>query len=152
MHKLTLIIKTYRFNLWFEAVFVQIEVLYRPQNEAVSLIYSLIELPNLSKVQKILKRDNRFKEFAKKCIQDMVKDEISTIVNNPKLSISSSKISLDAMEGLSMSTINNKYTKNMPILQFILRTSPSSIGIPSHFSCWKVENLDANNESNENEA
>ena len=46
----------------------------------------------------------------------MVKNEMSAIISNPKLSMSSSKISLDAMEGFSMSTIDNKYTRSVPIL------------------------------------
>ena len=44
------IVKTYGFNSLSEAVFIRIEELHRPQKEAVSLVYSLIESPNLSKV------------------------------------------------------------------------------------------------------
>ena len=78
----------------------------------------------------------------------MVKDEMSAVIINLKLSMSSSKISLDAMEGFSMLTINNKYTRSAPILQFIFKTSANSIGILSHSSCWGIENPNANNESN----
>lgn len=46
----------------------------------------------------------------------MVKDKMSIVVSNPKLSISSSKISLDAIKRFSMSTINNKQARNTPIL------------------------------------
>ena len=62
----------------------------------------------------------------------MVKDEISTVISNPKLSMSSSKISLDAMEEFSMSTIDNKYAKSIPILWFILRALAGSLDVPSH--------------------
>ena len=44
------------------------KALYRPQKKAISLICSLIESPNLSKVQKVLKKDSRFKAFTVKCI------------------------------------------------------------------------------------
>lgn len=46
----------------------------------------------------------------------MVKDEMSTIVNNPKLSMTSFKITLDVIERFSILTINNKYVKNVTIL------------------------------------
>lgn len=46
----------------------------------------------------------------------MVKDEMSAIISNPKLSIFSSKISPDIIERFSMLTIDNKYAKNAPIL------------------------------------
>ncbi len=81
----------------------------------------------------------------------MVKDEMSAVVSNPKLSIFSSKISLDIMEGFFISTIDNKYIKSALILQSILRASADSIDIPSHSCCWGVENPDANNKSNESE-
>ena len=90
--------------------------LHRPQKEAIGLVCSLIELPNLSKVQKALKRDSRFKVFIVKCFQDMVKDEISAVISNPKLSMPSSKISPDAIEEFSMSTIDNKHARIAPIL------------------------------------
>ena len=63
------------------------EALYRPQKEAVGLVCSLIKSPNLSKVQKALRRDSRFKAFTVECVQDIVKYEMSAIVSNPKLSI-----------------------------------------------------------------
>ena len=63
------------------------EALHRSQKEAVGLVCSLIESSNLSEVQKALKRDNRFKAFAIKCVQNMVKYEMSAIVSNPKLSM-----------------------------------------------------------------
>ena len=85
--KLMSITKTYRFNSLSEVGFVRMEVLHKPQKEAVGLFCSLIESPNLSEVQKALKRDSRFKAFAVEFIQDIVKDEMSAIVSNPKLSI-----------------------------------------------------------------
>lgn len=48
----------------------------------------------------------------------MIKDKIDTIVSNPKLSMSSSKISLDVMKEFSILTIDNIYAKNIPILHF----------------------------------
>ena len=146
VRKLTSIAKTYGFNSLSEAVFVRMEALHRPQKEAVGLVCSLIESPNLSEVQKALKRDSRFKAFAVECVQDMVKDEMSAVISNPKLSMSSSKISPDAMEGFSMSTIDNKHARSAPILRSILRASAGSIGVPSHSSRWGVENPDANND------
>ena len=86
-HKLILITKTHGFNSLSEAVFIHMKALHRPQKEAVGLFYFLIESSNLSEVQKEFKKDSKFKEFAIKCIQDMVKDEMSTIVSNPKLSM-----------------------------------------------------------------
>lgn len=41
----------------------------------------------------------------------MVKNGISAVVSNPKLSMASSKISPDAIEGFSMLTINNDMLK-----------------------------------------
>lgn len=108
--------KIYGFNSLSEAVFVRMEALCRPQKEAVGFVNSLIESPNLSEVQKVLKRDSRFKAFAIECVQDIVKDEMSVVVSNPKLSMSRSKISLDAMKGFSMSTIDNKHAKSASIL------------------------------------
>ena len=87
VRKLTSIAKTYGFNSLSEAVFVRMEALYRPQKEAVGLVCSLIKSPNLSKVQKALRRDSRFKAFTVECVQDIVKYEMSAIVSNPKLSI-----------------------------------------------------------------
>ena len=92
------------------------EVLYKPQKEVVGLVCSLRDSPNLSKVQKALKRDSRFKTFSVECIQDMVKHEMSTVVSNPKLSISSSKISLDIMKGFPILTIDNEHARSAPIL------------------------------------
>ncbi len=77
---------------------------------------------------------------------------MSAVICNLKLSISSFKISLDVIERFFILTIDNKYTKNVPILQFILRASAGSIGFPSYFFRQKIENLDANNNRNENEA
>ena len=51
----------------------------------------------------------------------MVKDKISIVISNPKLSISSFKISLDAIKGFSTLSIDNKYTRSAPILRSILR-------------------------------
>ena len=92
VYKLMSIVKTYRFNSLFEAVFICIEALHRPQKEAIGFVCSSIELPNLSEVQKVLIGDNKFKAFAVKCVQDIVKDEMSVVVSNLKLSISSFKI------------------------------------------------------------
>ena len=75
---------------------------------------------------------------------------MSTIISNPKLSTSSSKISPDARKRFSMSTINNKHVRSAPILRSILKISASNIGILSYSSCWRVKNPDANNESNKN--
>ncbi len=110
------------------------KALRRSQKEAVGFICSLIESPNLSEVQKVLKKDSRFIAFAVEYIQDIIKDKMSTIVSNPKLSISSSKISLDTMEGFSMSTIDNKHARSAPILRSILGALAGSIGVSSH-SC-----------------
>ena len=128
------IAKTFEFNSLSEAVFVCMEVLLRPQKETVDLLCFLIESPNLSEILKVLKRDSKFKAFVVKCVQDIVKDKMSAVISNLKLSISSSKISLDIMEGFSMSTIDNKYTRSTPNLQPILRASAGSISIPSHSS------------------
>lgn len=46
----------------------------------------------------------------------MVKDEISIIVKNLKLSMASSKIGLNVIKGFFILTINNKHFKNMLIL------------------------------------
>lgn len=51
----------------------------------------------------------------------MIKDKINAIVSNLKLNISSLKISLNAIKNFCILTINNKTTKNMSILQFLLR-------------------------------
>ena len=85
--KLTSITKTYGFNSLSEAVFVRMEALHRPQKEAIGLFCSLIVSPKLSQVQKALKRDSRFKAFIVEFVQDMVKDEMSVIISNPKLGI-----------------------------------------------------------------
>lgn len=146
-----LIVKTYEFKSLSEAVFVHIKALCRSQKEVAGFVYSLIESPNLSEIQKVLKRDSRFKAFAIKCVQDIVKDEMSIVVSNPKLSMSHSKISLNAIEGFSISTINNKHVRSAPILRFILSASVDNIGVLSHSCHWGIENPDANNESNESE-
>ena len=145
--KLTSIAKTYGFNSLSEAVFVRMEALHRPQKEAVGLVCSLIESPNLSEVQKALKRDSRFKAFAAECVQDMVKDEMSAVISNLKLSIFSSMISPDAIEGFSILTINNEHARSAPILQSILKASAGSIGVSSYSYCWGVENPDAINDN-----
>ena len=147
-----LIAKIYGFNSLSKVVFVRIEALYRPQKEVVGLVCSLIESSNLSEVQKALKRDSTFKVFTIEYIQDMVKNEMNAVISNPKFSTSSSKISPNAMEGFSMSIIDNKYARSMPILRFILRVLASSIGVPSHSSCWGMENPNINNESNKSKS
>lgn len=63
----------------------------------------------------------------------MIKDKISAVVNNLKLSISSLKICLDAMEEFYLSTIDNEYVRNASIFQFLLKISTSSIGVISYF-------------------
>ena len=54
-----------------------------------------------------------FKICVRECIKEIVKDEISSIVSNPKCSISSSKISPNIIEEFFVLTINNKYTKSL---------------------------------------
>ena len=132
--KLILIAKTYGFNSLSKAVFVCIEILHRPQKEAVGFVCSLIELPNLFEVQKALKKDTRFKVFAVEYVQNIVKDKMNTVVSNPKLSMSSSKISSDIMEGFFILTIDNEYARNTSILQYILRVLAGSIGVSSYSS------------------
>lgn len=61
--KLIVIAKTYKFNSLSKAVIDYMEALHRPQKEAIALVHTLIKLLNLSKVQKILKRDSIFKAF-----------------------------------------------------------------------------------------
>lgn len=63
----------------------------------------------------------------------MVKDEMSAVISNPKLSMASSTISPDTIEGFFMLTIDNKYAKSAPIIRFLLRTSAGSIGVTNHF-------------------
>lgn len=75
---------------------------------------------------------------------------MSVVVSNLKLSVSSSKISLNIMKRFSISIIDNKHIKNMSILRFLLGLLAGSIVVHSHFSCWKIENCDINNESNKN--
>ena len=87
MHKLTSITKTYRFNSLCEVVFVCIEALQRPQKEVVGFFCFLIKSTNLSEIQKALKRDSRFKAYVVEYVQDIVKDEMSAIVSNPKYSM-----------------------------------------------------------------
>lgn len=150
--KLTAIAKTYGFNSLSETIVVRMKALHRPQKEAIALIRVLIESSNLFKVQRALKKDVTFNVFAVKCVQEMVKDEMSAVVSNPKLSMASSKISPDTIEGFFILTIDNKHAKNAPILRSLLRASAGSIGIPSHSSCWGVENPDGNNISDKSEA
>lgn len=76
-----------------------------------------------------------FKVFVVESVQEMIKDEMSTIVNNPKLRISSSKINPDVMKRFFILTINNKYARNVLILQFLLKVSAGSISISNHSSC-----------------
>lgn len=76
---------------------------------------------------------------------------MSTIVSNPKLSMSSSKISLDIIERFFILTIDNKHARSAPILQSILRTSVNSIDVPSHSFCQEIENPDINNKNDESE-
>lgn len=127
------------------------EVLYRSQKEVIGLIRSLIKSLNLSKFQRALKTDNTFKVFVVECVQEIVKDEISVVVSNLKLSVSSSKISPNVIEGFSILTIDNKHIKSAPILQSLLRALAHSIDILSHSFCWGIENLDGNIESDKNE-
>lgn len=132
-YKLMVIAKIYGFNLLFEAIIVCMEVLHKFQKEAIGLVHSLIKLPNLSEVQRVLKRDNTFKTFVIECVKKMVRNEMSAIVSNPKLSMSGSKISLDGIEEFSILTIDNKHTKSASILQSLLRVSAGSIDVSSHF-------------------
>lgn len=77
---------------------------------------------------------------------------MSAVVSNLKLSITNFKISPDAIKRFSVLIIDNKNTKNSPILQYLLRALANSIDILSHYFCWKVKNFDGNNISNKNEA
>ena len=65
--------------------------------------------------------------------------------------MSSFKINPDVKERFFLLTIDNKYAKHMPILQFLLKASAGSIGIPSYFCRWEVENSDGNIENNKSE-
>ena len=51
-----------------------------------------------------------------KFVQEIVKYEMSVVVNNLKLNISNFKNGLDVIEELSMLTINNENAKSAPIL------------------------------------
>ena len=51
-----------------------------------------------------------------KCVQEIVKDEMSAVVNNLKLNISSFKNGPDIIEELSILTINNENAKSASIL------------------------------------
>lgn len=82
----------------------------------------------------------------------MIKDEMSAVVSNPKLRMSSSKISPDVIERFSILTIENEYARSVLILQSIFKASASNIGIPNNFFCLELENSDTNNKNNENEA
>lgn len=46
-----------------------------------------------------------------------------------------------------MLIINNKNTKNMPILRFLLRALSSNISVPSHFFYYRIENPDNDNKN-----
>ena len=81
------IAKTYELNSLSEAVVVRMEALHRSQKEAVGLVRFLIESPNLFEVQRALKKDSTFKVFVIECVQEMVKEEMSAVVSNPKLSM-----------------------------------------------------------------
>lgn len=61
------------------------------------------------------------------------------------------KITYDKMEEFSILTIDSKYAKNAPILQFLFRASASNIGGPSYFFCQMVENLGSNNKRSTND-
>ena len=76
-----------------------------------------------------------FKIFVIEYIKEMVKEEISTVISNLKLSMSNTKISLNTMKRFSMLTIDNKYTKNAPILQFLLKVLAGNIGVTSNLFC-----------------
>lgn len=67
----------------------------------------------------------------------MIKDKISTVISKPKLSISSSKMSLNAIKRFSILTIDNKYIKNTHIIQFLLRTLVNNEGILNYFVLLK---------------
>ena len=84
------------------------KVLYKPQKESVSLVRFLIKSPNLFEVQKVLKKDNTFKAFIVERVQEIIKEEISVVVSNPKLSMASSQISLNIIERFFILTIDNK--------------------------------------------
>lgn len=126
------------------------EIVYKHQKELNGLVCFLIKSPNLSKISKVLKKDSKFKVFAVKYIQDMVKNKMTAVVSNSKLIISSSKISPNVIERFFILTINNKYTRSALILQFILRALAGSIGVSGIFY-QGVKKPDANNKSNESE-
>lgn len=76
---------------------------------------------------------------------------MSAVINNLKLSISSSKISPDIIEGFFILIINNKHTKSiLSILQFLLGASATSINIPNYSSYQRINNLNTNNKSDKN--
>lgn len=80
----------------------------------------------------------------------MVKKDINRVVSNPKFSIVNSKISLNIIARFLILIINNKYSKNAPILQFLLNVSTGSKGISCYFFCWKIENLNGSYKSDKN--
>lgn len=127
------------------------EVLYTSQKETIGFVYFLIKSLNLFKVLKILKRDNTFKIFIVEYIKEIIKNKISVIASNPKLDMSSSKISPCIIEKFSMLIIDNKHAKNVSILLFLLRTSANNISVSSHPLYRGIENLDGNNKSDKNE-
>ena len=51
-----IIAKTFEFNSLLKAIIPYIKVLYRPHKKAVDFVYSLIKLPNLSKIQRTFKK------------------------------------------------------------------------------------------------
>lgn len=87
------------------------------------------------KFKEHLKKDGKFKLFAIKCVQEIIKEEMGAIVSNSKFNITNFKISLDEIKGFLILTINNKYAKNAPILQFLLRPLANSIAVFSHSFC-----------------
>lgn len=55
------------------------------------------------------------------------------IFSNLELNIFYSKISLDIIKKISISTFDNKYIRNIPILQFLFEVLASSIDILNFF-------------------
>lgn len=64
----------------------------------------------------------------------MIKDKLSMIVNNLKLSRSSFKISLNTIKRFSILTINNKYIKIIFILWSLFKILVNNIEIFSYSS------------------
>lgn len=74
-----------------------------------------------------------FKVYAIQCVQEIVKDKMSIVVNNSKLNIFNSKISPNIMKRFFILIIDNKYAKSALILQFLFKISTNNIDIFSHF-------------------